>query len=219
MKRTDEKYFKEYGQGSGYAAQKNNPTFDKRLREIQELGYKDGNLLDLGCAFGFFLLKAEKFGFKTWGIDISKLAVEKAKKNCRANLRPLDISKQKLPFPANFFDVVTMFDTLEHLENYTFALKEVRRVLKRNGVLHIHLPIGERWMVDPTHLNYFPTEVLKISLERLAFKVLKIGVEGGKLQKPLGLIRLISKGNTHFNFVPFGGSFVSCYATKAAKSI
>lgn len=215
MTKIDDKYFAEYGGGAGYEKQKDNPTFDKRLKELAFLGYEKGRLLDLGCAFGFFLAKAEKAGFQTFGVDISKFAINKAKKNCAAKLYQLDISQNELPFATNFFDVITMFDTLEHLENYSFTLKEAHRVLKKGGVLHIHTPIGERWMVDLTHLNYFPTKILKLVLERFGFKVLRIGEEGGKFQIIFGILRLITRGNTFFNFVPAGtGSFVSCYAQK-----
>lgn len=215
MPEINKKYFSEYGGGEGYEKQKNNPTFDKRLAELASLGYSTGKLLDLGCAFGFFLAKAEIEGFETFGVDIAEFAIEKARKNCKAKLFCLDISKEKLPFSSNFFNVLTMFDTLEHLENYYFALKEVHRVLKKGGVLHIHTPVGERWMVDPTHINYFPVKILKIILERLGFKILKLGEEGGKFQIPFGILRLVIRRNTCFNFVPSGtGSFVSCYAKK-----
>jgi len=214
MTKNDTRYFKKYASGAGYEKQKDNLTFDKRLRELASLEYKTGKLLDLGCAFGFFLAKAEKIGFETYGIDISKLAIKKATKNCKAKLYQLDISKEKLPFTANFFDVVTMFDTLEHLENYTFALKEIIRVLKKGGVLYIQSPSGKRWAVDPTHLNYFTDKILKLILERSGFEILKIGMESGKLRSLYRLIRLIFKGSTNFNFVPFGGSFISCYAKK-----
>lgn len=212
---SEKEYFEKYSQGQGYEKQKDNPTFDKRIKELAYLGHAKGRLLDVGCAFGFFLAKAEGADFKTFGIDISKFAIEKAKKNCKAKLFILDISKEKLPFLSNFFNVVTMFDTLEHLENYTFALREVHRVLKKNGILHIHTPVGERWTKDPTHLNYFPSWILKLILKRLKFTILKLGEEGGKFQIPLGLFRLTTKGTTYFNFVPTGtGSFVSCYAKK-----
>ncbi len=215
MIKIDDKYFAEYGGGTGYEKQRENPTFDKRLKELTFLGYKKGKLLDAGCAFGFFLAKAEKAGFQTFGVDISQFAINKARKNCEAKLFQLDISKEKLPFQSNFFDVVTMFDTLEHLENYSFSLKEVWRVLKKGGVLHIHTPVGERWTQDPTHINYFPAKILKLILEGNKFKILRIGEEGGRFQNLFGVLRLIIKRNTLFNFVPKNtGSFVSCYAKK-----
>jgi len=52
------------------------------------------------------------------GIDISSFAIRKSRKLVKnAKFVCLDIENDKLPFQDNFFDVVVMFDVLEHLTN------------------------------------------------------------------------------------------------------
>lgn len=199
----------------GYQAQATNPTYAKKVKEIIALGFKNGKVLDVGCAYGFLLKEFEKQGFKTYGIDISGFALEKAKKNCQAKLFKLDISSEKIPLATRSVDIVSQMFLLEHLENYQHCLKESQRVLKKNGLLFILVPTIRRWFADKTHLNIFTSESLKAVLEKTGFETLKIGEEGGLFMYPLGLLRLILKGNTFFNFVPIKtGSFICCYAKK-----
>jgi len=214
MKRQySKKYFDNYSQGKGYLLQNNNLTGAKRIKEIKALKKTKGRLLDVGCAFGFFLDLAKTAGFKTYGLDISQYTLLKANKEHQVN--NIDVSQEKIPFKSNFFDVITLSHTLEHLTNPFFALKETRRVLKIKGLLFIETPLRKRWTGDKTHFSYFDKISLRFILENLDFKILKIGEEGGKLRNIFGIIRLLYKKNTLFNFVPQGtGSFLVCYCQK-----
>jgi ubiquinone/menaquinone biosynthesis C-methylase UbiE len=51
----------------------------------------------------------------------------------RGNVIMCDVTKEKLPYEDNTFDVVYSKNLLEHLSNLWFALKEMKRVLKKNG--------------------------------------------------------------------------------------
>ncbi|KKQ89809.1 MAG: putative methyltransferase [Candidatus Curtissbacteria bacterium GW2011_GWC2_38_9] len=210
MKKDD--YFQTHFAGC-YYREKNNPTNQKKLKEIIYLGYKNGRILDIGCAYGFFLGEADKYGFETYGIDISKYALGQADKNTKAKLVRLNLSTDKIPFKD--VDVCVMLNTLEHIPNYWQLLEEVKRILKRKGLLCLFVPTEKRWLTDPTHINFFTVNTLRFVLEKAGFKIIKIGEEGGIFQIPLGVFRLLVKGNTNFNFVPEGtGSFISCFAQK-----
>lgn len=208
-------YFKRYGSNKkNYISQKYNPTFSKILSEFKQLGYF-GNILDIGCAHGFFLKECLLNDFPIYGIDISPYIVNKAKKLLKSkNISTIDLSIKKLPFKSNFFKIVTMLDSLEHIENPQNALRESYRVLKKGGLLHIRLPGFKRGLTESTHVNYYTIPSLRVLLEKHSFKILKLGEEGGFLQLPFGLLRLIRYGNTNFNYVPVGGKFISCYAMK-----
>ena len=94
----------------------------------------------------------------------------------------------KLPFKKNFFDGVLAIDILEHLEKPRLALKEVNRVLKKDGVLQAHVPLeGELWALHfwlsrmgwrqkeklTGHTQYFTWRRLKKLLVDSGFKIVK----------------------------------------------
>ena len=95
----------------------------------------------MGCGNGNFLELAEDC-FLTWGIDLSKNAIRIAKKRCKQSI--LSVSPaEKLRFKSNFFDVIVCLGSLEHFVDMDAALREMRRVLKRGGILVIHVPNSE----------------------------------------------------------------------------
>jgi len=97
------------------------------------------NIVDLGCGDGTFLRMLEK-NFKninTFGIDIlpEVLAI---KNFLRAEIKIRDLRNTN--FPDNFFDIVFCLDTLEHFKNLEEPVREIKRILKNNGLLIISAP-------------------------------------------------------------------------------
>jgi len=96
---------------------KDSTIWQTRLHDILNRGYSSGKLLDIGCNYGFFLGVCEPH-FKTYGIDISRYAISEAKNYApRSKIVCCDV-EENIPFADETFDVVTMFDTLEHVKNY-----------------------------------------------------------------------------------------------------
>lgn len=97
-------------------------------------------ILDVGCgynaAFLEKLVKIQPFIKKAIGMDIS---VNSLLNNSTINLIECDINKV-FPFENNFFDAMFCTAVIEHIDNYELALKEMRRVLKSNGVLFLTTP-------------------------------------------------------------------------------
>ncbi len=97
---------------------------------------KKEKILDIGCgSYPYFLMNTN---FKErFGVDPSINSAVKG-----INLQKLDVSKQKLPFKDNFFNAVTMLAVFEHLDNkkIPFVLKEINRVLKKDGMLVMTTP-------------------------------------------------------------------------------
>lgn len=208
-------YFNNHYKG-GYESQSQNSVFQKKYFEAVALGFTKGRVLDIGCAYGYFLKPFSEAGFETYGVDISSYAINKARRLFpEANFKKCDINQEKLPFQSKHFDIVLQIHLLEHLENYYHALLESSRVLKKGGLLFIYVPTERRWYEDETHINVFTTKSLATILKRIGFEVVKIGEEGGKFQNLFGIVRLIKNKNTLFNFVPSNtGSFISCHAVK-----
>ncbi len=106
------------------------------LREVKNL--KPENVLEVGCGEGFILekLKNEKACKKLFGVDISKDAINLAKK-----IHPgLDLKEgniYNLPYKDNSFDLVICAEVLEHLEKPIDAMNEIKRVCKKNLLLSV----------------------------------------------------------------------------------
>lgn len=115
-----------------------------------------GKLLDLGCAYGFWVEFSRKKGFYSKGCDISSFAISQARKRFPdLEFFQMDIEKG-LDFQNNEFDVVTGFDVLEHCKNLGRVLREVGRILKPDGVFLVTIPDTDFFPSkndkDPTHV-------------------------------------------------------------------
>ncbi|ADC47493.1 SAM-dependent methyltransferase [Methanobrevibacter ruminantium M1] len=104
---------------------------------------KDDIILDIGCGGGVnverFLKMTEN---KVYGLDYSEVAVEKSKKlNQKAieegRCEVIQGSVSELPFDDEIFDIVTGFETVYFWPDFVNDLKEVRRVLKEDGIIFI----------------------------------------------------------------------------------
>lgn len=115
-----------------------------------ELIKSKGKILDIGCGAGDYtgIIKQCAPKLKVYGVDISKEAVKRARKDF-ANIKFSVGSAYKLPFPARFFDVVVMKCVLEHLEDTAKALAEVRRVLVPGGLFYSITPLeGDKFVLS-----------------------------------------------------------------------
>ena len=96
----------------------------------------DTLLLDAGCGAGLFSSMAIDAGAQVIGIDAASGLLEVARqRNPENNFMEEDI--EALPFADNGFDVVTGFNSFQYAGDFEKALREARRVLKKNGRLVI----------------------------------------------------------------------------------
>jgi len=148
---------------------------------IREKLPKNAKILDIGCAYGYFIEIATKHGFICYGIDISNVALKEAKRHGEV----IKATAELLPFKSNSLDVVTLFDVIEHLESPFKALKEVHRVLKRGGILIITTPNVnslQRYIkrnkfhafCDKTHKYLFIKKTLEYLVSKAGFNVKRV---------------------------------------------
>ena len=158
--------------------------------------YKNGtHLLDIGCGEGFFLYNASKAGYNARGIELSQYAVGYAKSEFG-----LDIEAgcfREAQFPENYFDVVTMWQVLEHMPYPLSILKDAHRILKPGGLLAVSTPdIGgiparvlrrRWWNIRRIHINQFTTETLMNMLQSAGLK----GVSSTSYKESISISMLI----------------------------
>lgn len=148
---------------------------------------KQGNLLDIGCAFGYFLEISQSNGFNAFGIDVSKYAVEIANQKALGKIKLGTVGQ--VNFKHNFFNVITMFDIVEHLKSPKRDLKIIRKLLCPEGLLVIQTGDSEslwtkifkkRWhfFAPPQHIFFFNKKNIAELLKQTGFKVVKIEKDG-----------------------------------------
>lgn len=104
------------------------------------------NCLDVGCASGYMLSEVAKAfpGREYIDVDIYDKAIEHARKTY-PDIKFKVSSAEKLPFKDGSFDLILFYETIEHVENPITCLKELRRVLKKNGTLILTMDSGN-WL-------------------------------------------------------------------------
>lgn len=107
-------------------------TFQKYLKKLRSFFPKKGKLLDIGTNTGLFVKIAMDNSWVATGLEPNKWGVEYAKKNYRVNL--VNKSFDKNTFKKEFFDVVTMWDVIEHFTDPIFEIEKVYEIIKPHGV-------------------------------------------------------------------------------------
>jgi 2-polyprenyl-3-methyl-5-hydroxy-6-metoxy-1,4-benzoquinol methylase len=186
-----EKYFHSEGMGTSYSdylfeEKAMSLNAEKRLQKIEKIMPARGKILDLGCAAGFFLNVANR-EWEVAGVELSEYASSYAMD--RFGLPVRNGTLKDAAFPDKGFDVVTMWDVVEHLTDPLEDLKEARRVMKDDGLLVMTTgdvesffakACGKHWhLYNPTqHLSFFSRKTITGLLEKAGFKVLKIEKDG-----------------------------------------
>jgi SAM-dependent methyltransferase len=171
-------YVSEDSRGRGYdgyvtEAENWRRTFRDRLRDLPG---KPGTLLDVGAATGFFVEQAKAAGWDARGVEPSTWAAEYARNELGADVQTGTL--ESLNVADGSFDVITLWEVIEHLPHPEATLAEIRRILRAGGVLVLSTPdagslaarlSGRRWLgwrKVPEHLFFFD----RVNLDRLLQK-------------------------------------------------
>ena len=200
------KYFKGEGDYCDYLGDRkcHEKNFYSRLKDILFYCPK-GKLLEIGSAYGLFLALAKKYYFPL-GYEICKEAADFAKKEFDLNVQSDDFLAANLP--EGSFDVIVMWDVLEHLPNPQDFVAKIYRLLKKDGILALTTGDigsffarhrGEKWRLihPPTHLHYFSKKSITRLLSNYSFNILKISYPGYWRSFRFIFYRLFAKGANH----------------------
>jgi len=131
----------------------------KRINALESIlgSLKNKLILDLGCGMGGFVVAANLREILTIGldIDIENLKITRIR-GLKYDFTPdivLGIGEM-LPFKDNCFDVIVMFDVIEHVNNPELVIKDVSRTLKNNGYFYVNA-ISRYILKDPHYHLYF----------------------------------------------------------------
>ena len=107
-------------------------------RFLDSLPERPGRLLDIGCGYGFFLKIADEKSWKAVGVDLNPNGIAYAKERLGVNAVLGDF--RDVRFPDGSFDLVTLWNVLDHTPDPLELLLEVHRVLKEDGRVFIRTP-------------------------------------------------------------------------------
>ncbi len=113
-------------------------VFSDNLTIIEGCVRPPASVLDVGCAFGYFLETAMSRGWRAEGVEISEYASQVARDRTGATVHTGALAGAGLG--ASSLDVVTMWDTLEHTLDPSKELAEAHRTLKTGGYLFMTIP-------------------------------------------------------------------------------
>lgn len=142
-----------------------------------------GRLLDIGCNIGDFLNLMRKEGLDVFGIEPSRSAAERAKEYYGLNVINDVVDNAIGNFEDNFFDIVTLWDVIEHLADPCGVLSKINKKLKKDGYICIATHNIDSLFSKITkslyphlmyqHLYHFSDKTLKAMLDRAGFRVVK----------------------------------------------
>lgn len=142
---------------------------------------KPARLLDVGCAFGYFVELALTKGYDAYGFDPSEFASREAGKLVGPT-RIKEGSIRSITYPKKSFDVITLFDVFEHLSDPLDDMKKLAGLLKDDGVLLIATGdtgslaarlFKRRWTfyIPPQHIFFFDRTTVVDLLQRAGLTV------------------------------------------------
>ncbi len=156
-------------------------TFSESLAQVQKFR-RSGHLLDVGCHVGTFLTLAQDAGFDVAGVEPSRWGAEIANSRINGNVHCGAI--EDAPLPDGGYDVITLWDVIEHLPDPALDIRAIHSALRPGGIFAISTMdvesifaklFGKRWpWYMQMHLVYFSRQTLCEMLRREGFEIAEV---------------------------------------------
>ena len=161
------------------------------LEQINNREIKNLKILDVGCGGGIICEPLARLGAKVTGIDFAPNNIKAAKIHSKKNKLKIkyiynDIEKSKL---NGKFDLILMFEVLEHLDNWKKTIKNIKKNLNKNGII----------IISTINRNFL-SKLFAIDIAENILNWIPKGTHDyNKLIKPEELKIILTKENFHFN--------------------
>ena len=160
------------------------------LDQIGNRDIKNFKILDVGCGGGIICEPLARLGAKVTGIDfapnnISAAKIHSKKNKLKINYIHKDVEKSKLD---GKFDLILMFEVLEHLDDWKKTIKKIKKNLNKNGII----------IISTINRNLL-SKLFAISIAENILKWIPKGTHDYyKLIKPEELKKTLTQENFHF---------------------
>lgn len=171
-------------------------TSQRRLKHLEQF-VAPGKLLDVGCATGFFIDEAQRRGWAVEGLDVSAFGVDHARTHY--GVAAYHSALTEIELPAGAYDMVTMWDVIEHVPDPKAYVHKAAELLRSGGVISLATPdvdslparlAGRRWVgykLSEEHVYYFSIKTLSRMLDEAGLEVVNVRHIGKYV--PLSLFR------------------------------
>jgi SAM-dependent methyltransferase len=197
-----------------------NALYNLRVSHWARLKPSGGSVLEIGCGSGLMLAAFRRRGWRVLGIERNEAAAEIGRQAFHVEIVSSPI--EALP-PEARFDLILMFQVLEHIGDPVGLLRECAKRLLPGGHLVANVPNFSSWQSNfaganwfhldvPRHLNHFTPETLESALERGGLRLTHLSFASLE-HDPYGWVestlnRITGRSNTMTRFLmgldPFG---------------
>jgi len=150
---------------------------------------KKSKILEIGSGYGFFLKFLKNKGCNIEGVEISEIRRNYSKKKVNCKIHNINFNENHI-HEIGEFDIITMFQVLEHISEPIQFLKNIKSIMKENGKLIIEVPNlsdiqiknnleYKKWFWQVAHVSYYNPQTLKNVLKKVGF----VNVEINGLQR------------------------------------
>ncbi len=164
-------------------------TYRKRMKLVSKWLPKAGRILDVGCAAGYFLQVAQQHGHDVHGVELSEAIAKQAIDSLgpeRVFNGFLDDAVAARNWQDQSFDLVTIWDVIEHVPEPQSLLASIKKLIKPGGKLLLETQnvdsklanrLGKRWhhYKHDEHLYHFNPSTISKLLSDCGYNVLTCG--------------------------------------------
>lgn len=167
----------------------------KRLHVVsvmKKFGIRKPKILDVGCGTGYLLKELSRYG-QAFGLDKSKRSLLYCKKRGLKKIYNIDIERNI--FPNVKFDIITILDVIEHIQDDKKAMINISKSLKTKGIVIVTTPAFQKlwsyWDVAAGHYRRYNTKEIKKLFRESGFTIVYMRFTNISFFVPAFTIRMI----------------------------